>query len=112
MDDPEEHPALARILTEISPDEARIIRFLATTGPHAVVDVVAHNPMSRKRRDIVHNFSIVGREAGCIGPSYTPIYLHNLARLGIAVIRNYRLRCQPNYDLLLAVVSCTPQPGW
>lgn len=105
LDDPEEHPALARILTEISPDEARVIRFLATTGPHAVIDVVAHNPMTRKRRELVHNFSIVGREAGCIRPDYAPIYLDNLARLGVAVIRDYRLRSQPNYDLLY----CQPE---
>ncbi|MQA62699.1 MAG: DUF4393 domain-containing protein [Actinophytocola sp.] len=105
LDDPEEHPALARILTEISPDEARIIRFLATTGPHAVVDVVAHNPMTRKRRELVHNFSIVGRESGCIRPHYTPIYLDNLARLGVVVVRDYRLRSQPNYDLLY----CQPE---
>lgn len=105
LDDPEEHPAMAMILREISPDEARVIRFLGEKGPQAVIDVLAHNPMTRKKRELVHNFSIVGREAGCIRPSYAPIYLDNLARLGVAVIRDYRLRSQPNYDLLM----CQPE---
>ncbi|MQA62700.1 MAG: DUF4393 domain-containing protein [Actinophytocola sp.] len=105
LDDPEEHPAMAMILREISPDEARLVRYLGERGPQAVVDVVAHNPMTRKRRELVHDYSIVGREAGCIRPDYAPIYLDNLARLGVAVVRDYRLRSQPNYDLLY----CQPE---
>src|SRR5207245_1428100 len=33
------HPAYARILEELSPDEARILRFLAIEGPQPAVDV-------------------------------------------------------------------------
>src|SRR5947208_1903241 len=35
------HPAYARILTELDPDEARILRLLATEGPQPSVDVRA-----------------------------------------------------------------------
>lgn len=105
LDDPDEHPAMAMIMREMSPDEARIVRFLGETGPHAVIDVIAHNPMTRKRREMVHNYSLVGREAGCIRPANAPIYLDNLSRLGIVAIRPYRLRSQRNYDLL----TCQPE---
>lgn len=104
LDDPDEHPAMSVILDEISPDEARIIRYLGEGGPQAVIDVVASNAMNRKKREVVHNYSLVAREAGCIRPHYSTIYLDNLARLGVAVIRPYRLRSQRNYDLL----SCQP----
>lgn len=105
LDDPDEHPAMSVILDEISPDEARIIRYLGEAGPQAVIDVVASNPMTRKKREMVHNYSLVAREAGCIRPHYGAIYLDNLARLGVASIRDYRLRSQRNYDLL----SCQPE---
>ncbi|SNR48384.1 protein of unknown function [Haloechinothrix alba] len=102
LDDPDEHPALAVILRELSPDEARIIRYLAAAGPQALVDVLAHNPMSRKQREMLHHFSLLGREAGCIRPERVPVYLDNLVRLGLIHVRPYRLRGQPNYDLLYA----------
>lgn len=105
LDDPDEHPAMAMILKEMSPDEARIIRFLGETGPHAVIDVIAHNPMTRKKREMVHNYSLLGRESGCIRPWNAPIYLDNLSRLGVVAIRQYRLRSQRNYDLL----ACQPE---
>lgn len=102
LDDLDEHPAMSRVLREISPDEARIIRYLGETGPQAVIDVVAHNPWTRKFRELAHNASIVGREAGCAQAEDTPIYLDNLSRLGVVVIRGYRMRSQPNYDFILA----------
>ncbi|MBA0127348.1 DUF4393 domain-containing protein [Haloechinothrix sp. YIM 98757] len=102
LDDPDEHPALAVILRELSPDEARIIRYLAAAGPQALVDVLAHNPMSRKQREMLHHFSLLGREAGCIRPGRVPVYLDNLVRLGLVHVRPYRLRGQPSYELLYA----------
>src|SRR5690349_15492626 len=35
----EEHPAYARILSELTPDEARILRFLYLNGPQPAIDV-------------------------------------------------------------------------
>lgn len=107
VDDPDEHPALAMILKELSPDEARIIRFIATTGPQAMVDVVARNVLSRKQREMVHHFSMLGREAGCIRPEKVPVYLDNLERLGILHVRPYRIRGQSNYELLYAQPELT-----
>lgn len=105
LDDPDEHPAMSVILREISPDEARILRYLGERGPQAVIDVVASNPMTRKQRQMLHNFSIVGLEAACLRPWLTTVYLDNLSRLGLVSIRNYRTRSQRNYDLLL----CQPE---
>jgi hypothetical protein len=105
LDDPDEHPAMSVILDEMSPDEARIVRFLGVEGPQAVVDVIAHNPMTRTKREMLHNHTVVGRNAGCIRPLNAPIYLDNLERLGVVAVRHYRLRSQRNYDLLL----CQPE---
>ncbi|MDV6013746.1 Abi-alpha family protein [Haloechinothrix sp. LS1_15] len=107
LDDPEEHPALAVILRELSPDEARIIRFLATDGPQALVDVIAHSPMTRKQRELVHHFTLVGREAGCIRPERVAVYLDNLVRLGLVHVQPFRLRGQEHYDLLYAQPELT-----
>jgi hypothetical protein len=112
LDDPDEHPAMSVILDEMSPDEARIVRFLGEGGPQAVIDVIAHNPMTRKRRELVHNYSLIGLEAGCIRPHNAPIYLDNLERLGVVAVRDYRLRSQRNFALLGAQpdVQDVPKP--
>ena len=39
------HPAFARILTEITPDEARILRFLYLNGPQPAIDVRTNRPL-------------------------------------------------------------------
>ncbi len=42
------HPAFARILTELAPDEARILRVLMLEGPQPLVDVRATQPDRRR----------------------------------------------------------------
>src|SRR5690606_26429794 len=43
--DQEVHPAYARILDELAPDEARILRLMVTSGPQASVDVRTGRPL-------------------------------------------------------------------
>ena len=40
------HPAYARILTELAPDEGRILRLLATDGPQPSVDAVSYTHLT------------------------------------------------------------------
>jgi len=42
----EMHPAYARILGELAPDEGRILRFLAVEGPQPAVDVRTNRPLN------------------------------------------------------------------
>ena len=42
------HPAFARILTEITPDEARILRFLYLDGPQPAIDVRTWRPVRHR----------------------------------------------------------------
>lgn len=77
------HPAYARILTEMAPDEARILRLLATDGPQPAVDVRASNLIGVGSELVAGGFSMIGAEAGCRHGDRVPAYLNNLERLGL-----------------------------
>jgi hypothetical protein len=77
------HPAYERILADLAPDEARILRLIAERGPQPAVDVrtgVAFVPGSRL---VAQGYSMVGAEAGCRFTNQVPAYLSNLHRLGL-----------------------------
>lgn len=98
----DEHPAFANILAQLAPDEARIIRLLAKFGPQPVLGVIEHQPMSRTSREVLRHVSLIGGEAGCLMPDNTPVYLDNLARLGLVHVRDFRVGDQSEYELLYA----------
>jgi hypothetical protein len=105
LDDPEEHPSFSYILRQMAPDEARIVRFLAEEGEQPMIDAVEVNLMTRDAREVAHNVSMIGREAGCIRPHLSSVYLDNLRRLGVIQVRNFQVGGDTAYDLLQA------QPG-
>jgi hypothetical protein len=77
------HPAYARILTELAPDEARILRLLAAEGPQAVVDIRAANLIGLGSQLIAPGLNMVGAQAGARHRDRVPAYLNNLTRLGL-----------------------------
>jgi hypothetical protein len=77
------HPAYARILTELAPDEGRILRLLATEGAQPSVDVRASNLIGVGSAMIASGLSMIGAEAGCQHRERVPAYLNNLDRLGL-----------------------------
>jgi hypothetical protein len=77
------HPAFDRILAQLAPDEARILRLLATEGPQAAVDVRTWRPFGIGSRVVAPGLSMIGRNAGCMRPDRVPAYLANLFRLGL-----------------------------
>ena len=77
------HPAYARILTELAPDEARILRFLALEGPQPAVDVRTSRPLNMASQMIEPGLSMIGPQAGCRRVERVPAYLNNLFRLGL-----------------------------
>jgi hypothetical protein len=77
------HPAYERILGELTPDEARILRLLAKEGPQPTVDVRTNRPLGIGSELIEAGLSMIGRQAGVRHLARTPAYLNNLFRLGL-----------------------------
>jgi hypothetical protein len=81
--DDEIHPAYARILSELAPDEGRILRLLATEGPQPSVDVLSTNLLGTGTQLVAQGVNMIGTEAGCRHVERVPAYLNNLHRLGL-----------------------------
>jgi Abortive infection alpha len=77
------HPAYERILDELTPDEARIVRFLHAEGPQPTVDVRTNRPLGIGSELIEAGLSMIGRQAGVRNLNRTNAYLNNLFRLGL-----------------------------
>ncbi|HWH43671.1 MAG TPA: Abi-alpha family protein [Thermoleophilaceae bacterium] len=77
------HPAYARILSELAPDEGRILRMLALEGPQAAVDVRAAGPLYVTSQLVAPGLSMIGPQSGCRHLERVPAYLNNLFRLGL-----------------------------
>lgn len=96
----EPHPAFARIVDALSPDEARIIVLLCEEGPQPVVAVRATPLIGSGGQTVLENVSFVGEQAGCHRPERTPAYLDNLCRLGIAERHDEELVGHEDYEVL------------
>jgi hypothetical protein len=77
------HPAYARILDQISPDEARILRLLATDGAQSAIDVRTWRPLGIGSTVVAPGLTMIAQHAGCMHPARVPAYLSNLYRLGL-----------------------------
>jgi hypothetical protein len=96
----EAHPAYMRILEELAPDEARILRLLATEGPKASIDVRGGLPMASEL--VALGLTMVAEEAGCRAPDRVHAYLNNLHRLGLIWFSREPLRDPLDYQVLEA----------
>lgn len=82
--DEDAHPAYMRILDDLAPDEARILRLLAQEGPQPSVDVRSGVlPLQSTSELIAAGLNMIGPEAGCRHVDDVPAYLNNLNRLGL-----------------------------
>jgi Abortive infection alpha len=77
------HPAFADILTQLHPDEARILRLLAKEGAQAAVDVRNWRPLGIGSHVVAPGLNMIGQHAGCLMVERVPVYLSNLFRLGL-----------------------------
>lgn len=77
------HPAFARILEELAPDEARILRLMATEGPQASVDVRTFQLMGIGSQIVADGLNMIGEHAGVSHAERVHSYLNNLYRLGL-----------------------------
>ncbi len=79
----ETHPAYARILDELAPDEARILRLLALEGAQPAVDVRTFHLIGLGSASLAEGLTMIGQEAGVRHLDRVAPYLDNLNRLGL-----------------------------
>ena len=97
------HPAYERILDDLSPDEARVLRLLCTAGPQPAVDVRAGAvPLNATTELVAPGLTMIGAEAGCRRAERIPAYLNNLERLGLVWFSREALPEQARYQVLEA----------
>ena len=96
------HPAFARILAELSPDEARILRLLAIEGAQPMVDIRAHNLIGNGSQLIAQSLNMLGPKAGLRQRKRVPVYLTNLVRCNLIVLADDPLESPMQYQVLEA----------
>jgi hypothetical protein len=94
------HPAYERILADLAPDEARILRLLATEGPQPAVDIRAGFVFVPGSRLMMQGFTMLGAEAGLRFTEQVPAYLSNLHRLGLIWFSRDAVRDRERYQVL------------
>jgi hypothetical protein len=94
------HPAYARILEVLAPDEARILRLLTVNGAQPAVDVRAGLPLVSEL--VAPGRSMIAAEAGCRHPDRVHAYLNNLERLGLIWFSREPVRDRLRYQVLEA----------
>src|SRR5205807_9833084 len=104
----EAHPAYERILTQLAPDEARILRLLLLEGPQPSVDIRTGGATGMvKSRLVAPGLSMIGARAGCRYVERVPSYLNNLFRLGLIWFSRETLHDQTRYQVLEAQPDVT-----
>jgi hypothetical protein len=101
--DEDSHPAYARILDDLAPDEARILRLLMDQGPQPSVDIRSGMlPLKSTSELVAAGLSMIGPEAGCRHLDDVPAYLNNLFRLGLIWFSSESLHDPLRYQVLEA----------
>jgi hypothetical protein len=102
-EDVDTHPAYARILDDLAPDEARILLLLLRGGPQPSVDVRTGGPVGLVSSALVApGMSMIGARAGCRYLDEVPAYLNNLFRLGLIWFSREQLEDPMEYQVVEA----------
>jgi hypothetical protein len=106
--DDDAHPAYARMLGSMAPDEARILRLLHREGPQASVDVRTAGARAIGRSEMVApGLNMIAAAAGCRRPERVRPYLDNLSRLGLIWFSREPLPDPLSYQVLEAQPEVT-----
>lgn len=84
------HPGFVDMIKNMSPDEARIMKFLATSGSQPLVNVKATQKEGGGFQIVHRHLSLIGIKAQCDHVPLAATYLDNLVRLGLIEIPNMR----------------------
>jgi hypothetical protein len=97
------HPAYERILSELAPDEGRILMLLLHGGPQPSVDVRTGGPVGAVSSHLVApGLNMIGPRAGVRYLDQVPSYLNNLFRLGLIWFSREQLRDPLEYQVVEA----------
>lgn len=80
------HPGFVDMIKNMSPDEARIMRLLATSDSQPLVNIKATEKEGGGFQIVHRHVSLIGIKAGCDYPPLSANYLDNLIRLGLIEI--------------------------
>lgn len=100
--DDDTHPSYDRILTQLAPDEARVLRLLATDGAQPAVDVRTWRPLDVGSHMVAPGLTMIAAHAGCRHAERLPAYLNNLFRLGLIWFSREPLEDPAAYQVLEA----------
>jgi hypothetical protein len=87
------------IISQLVPDEARILAALADGARFAAMDVELKQRRG-KARVLLKNASAVGRQAGLVAPDNTPTYLTRLQGFGLVEFAPEDESLAVQYDIL------------
>ncbi|MGH8860703.1 MAG: Abi-alpha family protein [Jatrophihabitantaceae bacterium] len=87
------------IISQLVPDEARIVAALSGGAHFAAADVVQKQRRG-KPRVLLANASAVGRQAGLVTPDNTPTYLTRLQNFGVVEFGPEEEALSVQYDIL------------
>jgi len=101
--DSDSHGAtLASIVTQLTPDEARILRYIHQTGETPIVDAYAVPTLGRGSTLMAESLSVLVERAGGDHPNLGPALLANLHRLGLVKLSRRELAGHGDYQLIEA----------
>ena len=95
-------PALLTIISQLSPDEARILRHLDTDDRAPVLGVLAGTMTRRTGPVVAEHLTMLTERAGGDHPERGPEYVGNLLRLGLCAIEDEAPVGHPDIDLITA----------
>ncbi|HEU5471708.1 MAG TPA: DUF4393 domain-containing protein [Actinophytocola sp.] len=98
----EGHPAYARILSELTPDEARILRYLYLNGAQPAIDIRTNRPLGIGSELVCGGLNMIGEHAGCRHTDRIHPYLTNLNRLGLVEFSKEHVANPNRYQLVEA----------
>ena len=104
------HPAFARILDDLAPDEARILRMFVEHGAQPSVDVRTGGPLGVgfvATELVAPGLNMIGAEAGVRHVDRVPAYLNNLYRLGLIWFSREQVGDHLRYQVLEAQPEVT-----
>jgi hypothetical protein len=79
----EAHPGFVEIIRNLSPDEARILKFLATHSSYPIINIKRVLKKDGGYIVLYRHLTLLSVNAGCQHAQLTPSYVENLERLGL-----------------------------
>lgn len=107
----EGHPAYVRILSELAPDEARILRFLYLEGPQPSIDIRTGRPLGIGSELVEGGLNMIGEHSGLTYAERIHPYLTNLNRLGMVEFSKESVSNPTRYQLVEAQPHMTEVMG-